>query len=139
MSVNGVKINATDSEHSDRDRVIVTSHNAKLCPKIWRREALDRVKTASRVVTKEELQQQAEKFEAERRRLELECEQRKQLLKDIDKKKQSIAKRQQENGSGSKGSDDENGESATKAIDRAFLAKQEEVEVQPKKVLAVIS
>lgn len=126
-SLNGAKANANECEQNDGNRLVVASHNAKVFPRIWRHEVLDRVKTASRVVTKEERQRQAEQMEEEHRRLEQECEQRKQLLKDIDKKRQSARKKQP------KQSDDEEEECVAKVLDRAYLAKQEEVSLVEKR------
>lgn len=127
-SVNGAA-NANECVENDGNgnRLVVASHNPKVFPRIWRHEVLDRVKTASRVVTKTERQRQAERLEEEHRRLEQECEERKRLLKDIDKKRQSACKKQVAAAKQSNQSDDGDEECAVKVLDRAYLAKQEEV------------
>lgn len=108
----------SNREESVRD-LIVPSYNPKIYPRIWCREDLARIKSASRVVTKEERQRKFEQFEEDRERLEMESEQRKKLLQDIDKRRQLSAKKVIT-------SDDEEN-SATKVLDRAFVAKQEQV------------
>lgn len=60
--------------------------------KIWRRDQFGRVKTASRVVTQEERQRRLSNSAKSQERLEWECEQRKKLLRDIDKRRQGSAK-----------------------------------------------
>lgn len=108
----------SNREESVRD-LIVPSYNPKVYPRIWRREELARVKSASRVITKEEQQRQTEQTEQDRDRLEMESEQRKKMLQDIDKRRQLSAKKLITS------DDEENG--TTKVLDRAFVAKQEQV------------
>lgn len=81
---------------------------------------MNRVKTASRVVTKEERQRRVEKLEQDRQRLERESEQRKQLLQEIDKRRQPSSQKH--------ASLDDEENDTVKVLDRAFLAKQEQTE-----------
>lgn len=114
-----MKSSTARKEESVRD-LIIPIHNPKIYPVIWRKDDLRRVKTASVVVSKEQRQQQIEKFEADRKRLELESEKRKQFLKDIDKiREEKRVKRVKEI--------NDSGEDPKQILEKAFLARQEEV------------
>lgn len=112
--------------NSDRRRqecikdILVPTYNPRVYPRIWRREEIDRIKSASRVVTKQERQQQIEQNELNRERLERESEQRKKMLQAIDKQRQAIAPATPK----LPHSDDEE-EDPVQVLDRAYLAQQE--------------
>lgn len=107
---------------SNRD-IFVPCHNLKVYPAVLKRNDLRRVKTASRIVTKEERQRNYEKFEADQRQLEVECENRKRFLKEIDKI------RNEKFGTNHDPFADEKAEMEAKLLDRAFLAKHEQVDL----------
>lgn len=107
-------------EETVRDLLVpMPSQNNKVYPRIWQSDDLRRVKTASRVVTKEEKQLQIERMEAEKQRLEWECERRKKLFRNIDLEREKTKKKITH-------SDDDEC-SPVKVLDRALLAKQEQV------------
>lgn len=101
------------------------SQNNKAYPRIWQSDDLRRVKTASRVVTKVEKQLQIERMEAEKQRLEWECERRKKLLRNIDLEREKTKKRITH-------SDEDDECNPVKVLDRALLAKQEQVGISIK-------
>lgn len=105
--------------------LLVPQHSANVYPSIWQTNEMRRIKTAGRIVTKAERQARLEWNESEKRRLADECERRKQALKKIDKAKatEKVEKKLMVGQS-----DDEDG--AAKILDRAFVAKQEEVKMR---------
>lgn len=98
--------------------LLVPSHNVNVYPTIWQSNELGRINAAGKIVTKEDRLQRINELEAEKRRQELLCEQRKHLLKDIDKKRAASAKNV-----GGNGEEDIN----VQILSRAFVAKQEQV------------
>lgn len=102
--------------HNNVHDVLVPNQNWKIYRSAWNTNELRRIKTASRVVTKEENLRHAVKFEADRKRLEWESEQRKVFLREIDRARESQL---------TKKLDEQN--DTDKALDRVFLAKYEDV------------
>lgn len=102
--------------------LLVPDNSANVYPSIWQTNELRRIKTAGRIVTKAERQARLEWNESEKRRLADECERRKQALKELDRAK---AAKKMEKKIMIGQSDDEEG--SAKILDRAFVAKQEEV------------
>lgn len=98
--------------------IFVPNQNWKVYRSVWNNTELRRIKTASRVVTNEESGSYAENFEADRKRLEWESEQRKQFLHEIDKARDAKWTRQP----------DED-KDAEKILDRVFMAKHEDVSI----------
>lgn len=98
--------------------LLVPSHNINVYPTIWQNEELGRINAAGKIVTKEDRLQRINDLEAEKRRQELQCEQRKHLLKNIDKNRAASAKN-----AGGVGEEDIN----VQILSRAFVAKQEQV------------
>lgn len=96
--------------------VLVPSQNWKICRSIWNTNELRRIKTASRVMTKEAAERHAEIIGANRNRLESESEQRKRFLQGIDETREQKWSKNPEK--------DINTE---KILDRVFLTKQENV------------
>lgn len=100
--------------------LLVPSDTFNVYPTIWPANEMDRIKNAGYIVTKEEYRQRLNQLEADKHRLEEECEQRKRQLKEFDKKREA--------GQAEKKLDDKDGgDSSTRVLDRAFVAKQEEV------------
>lgn len=102
--------------------LLVPSENANVYPTIWPKNELRRIKTAGRIVTKAERQAQLERNEYEKKRSADECDRRKSVLKEIDRV--NMAKKSDEKIIVGQ-SDDEDG--PAQILDRAFVAKQEEV------------
>lgn len=101
--------------------LLVPAHDINVYPTIWQNAELNRIKTAGIIVTKEQRQLRLENSEAEKRRLERECEQRKQALKDIDRARVQKTEKNELNDSG------DGEDTAGRILDRAFVAKQEQV------------
>lgn len=74
-------------------KILVPCYNRNVYRSIWKPNELRRIKTASRIVTKEERERNADKIEAERTKLEWECEQRKRFLREIDEANEAIRTR----------------------------------------------
>lgn len=109
-------LNSKFSIGRETHKNVVPSHNWKIYRSAWNTNELRRIKTASRVVTKEESIRNADKFEADRNRLEWESEQRKLFLREIDRARESkLTKKLDEQSD------------TDKALDRVFLAKYEDV------------
>lgn len=102
--------------------LLVPSQDANVYPTIWQKNELRRIKTAGRIVTKAERQAQLERNECEKRQLADECNKRKSAIKEIDRANMAM-KSDKKIVVGQ--SDDEDG--PTQILDRAFVAKQEEV------------
>lgn len=101
--------------------ILVPCSNLKPYHTILKPPELRRVKTASRIITKEERQRQADRIEAEKCRLERECERRKEFLQNIDRvRDEKLGRNRDPFG-------EEKAEQESKLLDRAFLAKQEQV------------
>lgn len=113
-------------QESVRD-ILVPCYNPKVYRTLWKPNELRRIKTASRIVSKEERERNAEKFEAERNRLEWECEQRKRFMREMDKAKEIAATKWK-----IAQSDSENEEETKEKLkNRIFLAQHEGIaEVQ---------
>lgn len=106
-----------ESEKGGRD-ILLPGQNWKIYRSVWHNSELRRIKTASRVITKEEIRRHTEKHEADRKRLELESEQRKQFLQKIDKTREAkLTKKQNENND------------IKKISNPVFFAKHEDVSV----------
>lgn len=121
MSANSMRNLTTRRDENVQDfSLMVPIHNTKVCPTIWKKDDLRRVKTASTVVTKAMRLRHIEKIESDRKRLEQESEKRKQFLQDIDKirEEKRALKLKEIN---------ESGEDPKKILEKAFLARQEEV------------
>lgn len=101
--------------------LLVPSDTFNVYPTIWPDNELGRIKEAGYIVTKEEYRQRHDLVEAEKKRLEEECELRKRKLKEFDKKREAS---QPEQKLGEQEGDDD---AATRVLDRAFVAKQEQV------------
>lgn len=111
---------ASQRPESVRD-ILVPCHNLKAYSVVLKPPQFRRVKTASRIITNEERQRQADKREAERCRLEKESENRKQFLQGIDRiRDEKLGRNRDPFG-------EEKAEQEAKMLDRAFLAKQEQV------------
>lgn len=102
--------------------LLVPCHNLKVHPIVLKPPELRRVKTASRIITKQERQRQAELFEAVQCRMERECERRKEFLQNIDRMRDAKLGRNLDP-FGHK----EKAEREAILLDRVFLAKQEQV------------
>lgn len=100
--------------------LLVPSDTFNVYPTIWPVNELDRIQKAGHIVSKEEQRQRQAELEAEKYRLEEECEQRKRQLRELDKKRvNGLADK--------KGIELEDDDSTVRVLDRAFVAKQEEV------------
>lgn len=96
----------------------VPSQNWKVYRSVWNNNDLRRIKTASQVETKEEVGRNTQEYEADRKHLQWESEQRKRFLQEIDiVRRAKLAKSQDENSG------------AEKLLDKVFLAKHENVSV----------
>lgn len=101
--------------------ILVPCLNLKAYPVILKTTELRRVKTASRIITKQERLRQAERLDAEQCRLEEECERRKEFLQNIDRvRDEKLGRNRDPFG-------EEKAEQELKLLNRAFLAKQEQV------------
>lgn len=101
--------------------ILAPCPSPKAFPLIPRSAELRRIKTASRIVTKEERQRQADRIEADKCRLERESERRKAFLQSIDRvRDEKLGRNRDPFG-------EEKAEQESKLLDRAFLAKQEQV------------
>lgn len=111
-------INSADSNRS----VLTHNNNSKIRPKTaWKKSDLERVQAADRLITKEERQRQLEKNEAEIRRLELESQNRKRSLQELD------MIRDEKLGKHHDPFAEEKAEQESKLLDRATIAKHEQV------------
>lgn len=123
VSGSSATLNTKYSIEPERERsahdIRVPSQNWKIYRSVWKNNELRRIKTASRIISKEERGRQAEKFEADRKRLEWESEQRKRFLQEIDKSRQAKLTK--------KPNILDTHDDTEKILDRVFLAKQEEV------------
>lgn len=100
--------------------LLVPSDTFNVYPTIWPSNELSRIKQAGHIVTKAEWRQHLDQLEADKRRLEQECAQRKQTLKEMDKKRLAGLVEK-------KADDDDDDDGSVRVLDRAFVAKQEEV------------
>lgn len=103
------------SDKSVRD-IFVPNQNWKVYRSVWNNTELRRIKTASRVVIQEKGGRYAETFEADRKRLEWESEQRKQFLHEIDNARDAKLTKKVDMD-----------KDAEKILNRVFLAKHEDV------------
>lgn len=99
--------------------LLVPSDTFNVYPTIWPEHELDRIEQAGYIVTKEERRERLNKLEADKCRLEEECEERKRQLKKIDNKRGGGQEKKLEEKDGD--------DSSSKVLNRAFVAKQEEV------------
>ncbi|XP_055295719.1 uncharacterized protein LOC129565177 [Sitodiplosis mosellana] len=114
------KRSSVQSADSNRS-VLAPSNNLKVRPKTaWRKSDLERVQAANQILTKEEKQRQLEKNEAEIRRLELESQNRKRSLQELD------MIRDEKLGKHHDPFAEEKAEQESKLLDRAILAKHEQ-------------
>lgn len=98
-------------------------------PNIWPAKLLGRIRDASRVVTKDQHQQQLLEIEERKQRMERECEERKRQLRAADRKRLEAAAGQADQSGQREQSDDD--DTPGKVLDRAFVARQEQTaEVQ---------
>lgn len=82
----------SNSRRGSIEHLSVCNQNVQMHRRIWHRDQYGRVKTASRVVNEEERQYRLENQDKNMEKLEWECEQRKKILKDFDRKRQNSAK-----------------------------------------------
>lgn len=87
----------------------------------WKKSELERVRAATKVLSKEERAKLWEIEEAEKRKLELESQSRKRSLQELDAIRDEIM------GKNGDPFAEERAEQATKLLDRALLAKHEQV------------
>lgn len=126
ISVSGssAKLNAkrpnSQKPESVRD-ILVPCYNPGNCTTLWKKSDLRRVKTASRIVSKEERQRQIEKIEAERKQQEWESQSRKQFLQEIDKARDERMGKNQDPFA------EEKAEKNAEILNRVLLAKFEQV------------
>lgn len=117
-ALNASYLAGRERDKSDRD-IFVPNQNWKVYRSVWNNTELRRIKTASRAEIQEEGGRYAKTFEADRKRLEWESEQRKQFLHEIDKARDAKSTRKP---------DDE--KDVEKVLNRAFLAKHEDVSTE---------
>lgn len=108
-------------------RLLVPSETINVYPTIWSSAEMGRIRDESTIVTKQQQQQLAVNVEAEKQRMERECEERKRQLRALD----GNAKRAG-GGDADDGGEPECDEDAPgRVLDRAFVARQEQTaEVQ---------
>lgn len=115
------------SRENIRD-LLIPGNDINVYPAIWQQQELHRIRDAGKIISNAERQREIEYNEMVKKRLENECEKRKEFLKIIDEKNEKKKLLLNSNGGdedvGGAGDDDDN---VSKTIDRAFLAKQEEV------------
>lgn len=103
--------------------ILASAKNLKVRPKTaWKKSDLDRFQVPRRAnLTKDEIQQQIEKKEAEIRRLELESQSRKRSLQELD------MLRDEQLGKNSDPFAEEKAEQELKLLNQALWAKHEQV------------
>lgn len=107
--------------------LLVPSDTINVYPTIWSSNEMGRIRDASTIVTKQEQQQHVLDVEAEKQRMERECEERKRHLRTLDRKRLA-ASGGPSVGLGDASDDDD---VPTRVLDRAFVARQEQTaEVQ---------
>lgn len=111
-------VQSADGNHN----VLSPNNNLKIRPKTaWQKSDLERVQAAEQRLTKEEKQRLLEKQEAEIRRLELESQNRKRSLQELD------MIRDEKLGKHYDPFAEERAEQESKLLSRALLAKHEQV------------
>lgn len=106
------------SQENVRDLLVPLPKNAH--PSIFPSKEIKRMKTAGNEFSKKERQARLQEFESNKKRLEVECERRKMLMKEIDKMNEEKRK--------SVGDVPESESVRGKILDRAFLAQHEQVD-----------
>lgn len=107
---------------NDDHEMLVSSVNLKPRPKTaWKRRDLERLQAATKVISKEEREKLLAKEEAEKRKLELESQSRKRSLQELDAIRDEILGKYEDPFA------EEKAEQDTKLLNRALLAKHEQV------------
>lgn len=104
--------------------LLIPSETINVYPTIWSSNEMGRIRNASTIVTKQQQQQHMVDIEANKQRMEKECEERKRHLRTLDKKRHD-ANGPQAIRFGDLSDDDD---TPTKVLDRAFVARQEQTE-----------
>lgn len=127
-SVSSTALNTKYSKEREKDirvsNVLVPCQNWKTQRSVWNNNELRRIKTASRVVTKEEIERRTEKFEADRDRQEWCSEQRKRFLRGIDEARELKFTKNRDECNDTK-----------RVLDEAFFTTHEEVSVSDLQVI----
>lgn len=97
------------------------SDHPRIYPTVVPKHEMERLKKASKVITLEETMQEMERIEAEKKRIEQDCEERKRQMREIDDKKQKHSKADHKVENFAQ-------EEKAKVLDRAFLLKHEQEE-----------